>query len=60
MDASDDVTGCIFLSNVPFRKGRVDRLSTVLKTLEAINFRPQDFLFNGVFSGLFFYFQIFN
>lgn len=34
-------------SNVPFRKGRVDRRITVLKTLEAISFRCEDFLVDG-------------
>jgi hypothetical protein len=34
-------------SRVPFREGRVDRHSTVLKTLDSINFRPEDFQRNG-------------
>jgi CHAT domain-containing protein len=34
-------------SNVPFRQGRTDRHLTVLKTLEAISFRCEDFLVDG-------------
>lgn len=34
-------------SRVPFREGTVDRCSTVLKTLEAINFRSEDFQRSG-------------